>query len=66
MARPIQTQVMRGQVWEAYGIRHRVMGVVDGYVVFRRKGCMPSLRYYKDFEQTFTLVTQAQHTKEEE
>lgn len=49
--------IKRGQAWEPSdrGSRHfprkivRVMGVVDGYVVHRVKGCMPGITFWKDF-----------------
>lgn len=56
MARPIDTKVMRGQFWRRCGFSHKVMGVVEGYVVFRRKGGAPQLMYYKEFERNFVQI----------
>lgn len=37
----------------------RVMGVVEGWVVYRRKGCAPALLHINDFIKTYTEVTNA-------
>lgn len=36
----------------------RVMGVVDGWVVMRRKGCHPFLLHINDFLKTYKPVEQ--------
>lgn len=48
--------IKRGQAWKPAGkapnlslLLYRVMGVVDGYVVYRAKGCAPGVRFWKDF-----------------
>lgn len=50
------TDIKRGQAWEPRGkypsvtrLLYRVMGVIDGYVVYRAKGCQPGIRFWKDF-----------------
>lgn len=57
--------IKRGQAWEASDRASRsyprrivhVMGVVDGYVVHRLKGCAPGLTFWKEFVLNYTRVS---------
>lgn len=52
--------VAAGQKWSYRNLyKVKVMGVLDGYVMFRRKGCYPSLMYFKDFEKISTQIVVA-------
>lgn len=48
--------IVRGELWQEDGPDSpaikgtvRILGVVDGYVVFRKKGAAPFLMFWKDF-----------------
>ena len=46
----------KGQDWRRMGYTHRVLGVVEGYVVHRVKGRAAYCTYWKDFERNWVLV----------
>jgi hypothetical protein len=47
----------KGQHWQDAVGPVRVMAIVEGYVVVRRKGAIPFLRSMRDFRAAFTLAT---------
>ena len=47
---------MRGEHWQDADGPVRVMAVVEGYVVARRKGCGPFLMSVREFKAAFTLA----------
>lgn len=51
--------VAAGQRWTHRGYGVRIVGVAEGYVVYRRKGCGPSLMYFKDFEKAGAMIAVA-------
>lgn len=48
------SEPVRGQHWQDADGPVRVMTVVEGYVVARRKGCAPFLMSVREFKATFT------------
>ena len=48
----------RGEHWQDADGTVRVMAVVEGYVVARRKGAAPFLLSVREFRAAFTLATQ--------
>ena len=44
----------RNTLWQDDHGQVRVMGIVEGYVVVRRKGCAPFLQSVRDFYATFS------------
>lgn len=47
--------IFKGAAWQdANGLIVRVMAVVDGYVMWRYKGCSPGLLMVKDFRGRFS------------
>lgn len=50
-----EPEVKERQYWrrKSTGQQVRVLGVVEGYVVVRVKGCCPFLYGWKDFEKDF-------------
>lgn len=47
-------RVQAHRYWQRDGLTYRVMGVVDGYVVFRFVGAAPSLWHVNEFVAEFT------------
>ncbi|HZW26737.1 MAG TPA: hypothetical protein VFF26_14760 [Gallionella sp.] len=55
MKRPAEIEVRAKQFWRRKSTDQqvRVLGVVEGYVVARVKGCGPFLYGWRDFEKDF-------------
>ena len=54
-----EPEIAPKQVWEREGMPYwhvRIMGVVENYVMCRRKGCVPSVWHINDFKRCFTRV----------
>ncbi len=53
MSKPISPPPAKGSIWSDEHGRVRVMAIVEGYVVVRRKGAAPFLRGVREFMATF-------------
>jgi len=56
-ARAGATVVKPGQRWRRFDRTARVLGVLEGYVVYRFKGAGVGVMYWRDFEQNFTQAS---------
>ena len=52
------TKVAAGQTWRhpELPITYRVLGVVEGWVVYRAPRCQPCVAWWRDFERNCVLV----------
>lgn len=48
--------VTKGQEWRRLGMRFRIMGVIEGDVVYRYKGGSPEIMWWREFEKEFVLT----------
>lgn len=48
------------QCWQHRSYEHtvRIMAVVDGWIMFRRKGCVPDVMLAREFEKKYRLNPQ--------
>lgn len=56
--------VAAGQHWCRLGRTARVLGVLEGYVVFRFKRATPGVMHWRDFESNFVAAAATPAVKE--
>ncbi len=54
-ARIRATVVRKGQRWQRLGREARVVGVLEGYVIYRFFGASMHCTWWRDFESNFSL-----------